>query len=98
MRLTIYYPDATSRTFESASLHSVLIGAQRAGVPLRHDCGGKALCGTCRVRIESGKGSPILERERDRLQALGAGDTERLACQLHPAGDMTLSAVLPLKT
>jgi ferredoxin len=97
MTLTIHYQDRPSVSFDSTALVSVLVGAQRAGVSLRHDCGGKAQCGTCRVFVESGKGSPVLEREKERLQAVGAAAGQRLACQMHPAGDLTLRAILPLK-
>jgi adenylate cyclase len=88
--------DGSRATIEVSPAFSILIAAQRAGAALRHDCGGKALCGTCRVRVISGTLSPVLERERLRLDAVGAGPGVRLACQARPGSNLSLEAVLPL--
>ncbi len=78
---------------------SILTSLLKAGRPIRHDCGGKALCGTCRVRVLEGAAalSPVSDRERARLAAAGAAPGERLACQAHAARDAELEAVLPLE-
>lgn len=78
---------------------SILTSLLKAGRPIRHDCGGKALCGTCRVRVREGAGalSPVSDRERTRLAAVGAAPDERLACQAHAARDAEIEAVLPLE-
>lgn len=78
---------------------SILTSLLKAGSPIRHDCGGKALCGTCRVRVLEGAGSlsPVSDRERARLAAVGAAPGERLACQAHAARDAEIEAVLPLE-
>ena len=89
--------DGTETSFEVSPAFSILVAAQRAGAPLRHDCGGKALCGTCRVRVVSGILSPAGNREQERLAAVGAGPGVRLACQARPGSDLSLEAVLPLK-
>jgi len=97
--------DRPSANFEASPVYSILVAAQRSGVPLRHDCGGKAQCGTCRVKVLSGRLSPMEERERIRLEAVGAlpGQTDgggavyRLACQSRPGSDLELEAVLPLE-
>jgi ferredoxin len=90
------------RRFETmaAPLDSVLVAFEKSGIPLRHDCGGKALCGSCRVRLaEAGlRGlGPLGERERERLAALGeaADGSVRLACQLRSLRDLELVALLP---
>lgn len=88
-------PGQPDRSFQASPAVSVLVAAQREGAPLRHDCGGKALCGTCRVRVVSGKASPADGRERERLSAVGAGPGMRLACQLRAGTDMVLEAELP---
>ncbi len=88
--------DGSRTTIEVSPAFSILIAAQRAGAALRHDCGGKALCGTCRVRVISGTLSPVLERERVRLDAVEAGPGVRLACQARPGSNLSLEAVLPL--
>jgi len=63
---------------------TLLIGLMKAGASIRHDCGGKALCGTCRIKLEErGATSPMREKERLRLEALGESldGSVRLACQ-----------------
>ena len=82
--------------FNVSPAMSILVSVQRAGLPLRHDCGGKAQCGTCRVRVISGRLSPMGDRERLRLAAVSAGDGVRLACQARPGSDVELEAVMPL--
>ncbi len=79
---------------ESSAVLSLLNALVRGGARIRHDCGGKALCGTCRVRvIEARRGalSPIGERERARLDAVGAAADERLACQAYAVRDVTVA-------
>lgn len=106
-RIHLSAPDRPAADFEASPVYSILVAAQRSGVPLRHDCGGKAQCGTCRVRVLSGRLSPMGERERLRLEAVGAlagqqagtagnGPVFRLACQSRPGSDLELEAVLPL--
>ncbi|MFH2114682.1 MAG: 2Fe-2S iron-sulfur cluster-binding protein [Spirochaetota bacterium] len=102
-RIHLSAPDRPVADFEASPVYSILVAAQRNSVPLRHDCGGKAQCGTCRVRVLSGRLSPMGERERLRLEAVGAGQAGgngavyRLACQSRPGSDLELEAVLPLK-
>jgi len=71
---------------------SILNALVREGVKIRHDCGGKALCGTCKVRVVAGAAglSPVSERERLRLDAIGASPEERLACQSYAFRDVEL--------
>lgn len=95
-RARLSYADRPASEFETSLAMSILVSAGRAGVPLRHDCGGKAQCGTCRVRVISGVTSPMADRERVRLQAVRAGKDERLACQARAGSDLVLEAVLPL--
>lgn len=105
-RIHLAAPDRPATDFDASPVYSVLVAAQRSGVPLRHDCGGKAQCGTCRVKVLSGRLSPMGERERIRLEAVGAlsgqtvegeGPVYRLACQSRPGSDLVLEAVLPLE-
>ena len=79
---------------DAGPLVSILNALLVAGVRIRHDCGGKALCGTCAVRvIAGGEGlSPVGQREADRLAAGGRlGPSRpsgfRLACQARAARD-----------
>ena len=74
---------------------SVLNLLLREGIPISHSCGGKALCGTCRVRVisEEGKTAPlngIGPREAERLRALNLNPPYRLACQIYARSDVTI--------
>ena len=75
---------------------SILNTLSREGVPIQHVCGGKAQCGTCRIRVIEGHKnlSPINERERIRLQAIGNPKDVRLACQTYAFGDITIEILL----
>ncbi|MBL8965433.1 MAG: (2Fe-2S)-binding protein [Spirochaetaceae bacterium] len=81
----------------SAAL-TLLVALQRGGLRHRSDCGGKALCGTCRVRVLAGGDglSPMTERERARLEAVGEplDGSVRLACQARAARDAEIQAIL----
>lgn len=51
-------------------------------------CGGAMHCRMCRVHIDNvSAGSPCGTRERDVLHIQGAGDDERLACQVRVIDD-----------
>ncbi|MBP7096665.1 MAG: (2Fe-2S)-binding protein [Spirochaetia bacterium] len=82
--------DGSVRVVENSPARSVLTSLLLAGVPIRHDCGGIARCGTCRVRV-GGEGaglSAIGASERERLEALKAPTGDRLACQARTARDL----------
>ncbi|HET7838523.1 MAG TPA: 2Fe-2S iron-sulfur cluster-binding protein [Rectinemataceae bacterium] len=92
---------------ETSPAFSILNSLLSAGVEIRHDCGGKALCGTCRLRVLSGASglSPIGPREAERLDAIrasgaippssGTGDgTIRLACQAHASREAEVEIML----
>lgn len=75
---------------------SLLVAIQRAGAYIRHDCGGRARCGTCRLEVEGGGLSPMGEEERLRLEALGI-ETDgrvRLACRTHASRDLSARGCL----
>lgn len=86
---------------EGSPAVSLLNNLLRAGVRISHLCGGKAGCGTCRVRFISGEAlaSPMGERERARL-AGGDGtlpEHVRLACQTHVRGEVSIRVLAPGK-
>ena len=69
----------------------------RASVPLSTSCGGRGICGTCRVRVVASAERLEAPEARERLllgpERLGAG--ERLACRtLLPAGRIEIARVL----
>ncbi|GAB1431893.1 hypothetical protein MASR2M29_05180 [Spirochaetota bacterium] len=101
-KITLHYPRDSSgkkpktASFDASPAISVLVAAWKEGHALRHDCGGRAQCGTCRVQLLSGRMSPMGEKERQKLDELGAGKTERLACQARAGSDLELKAVFPV--
>jgi ferredoxin len=80
--------DAVSASPAVSLLNSLLA----AGVRIRHDCGGKAFCGTCAVRIVAGAAalSPQAPPEAARLEATGRPSGFRLACQARAARDVEI--------
>ena len=75
---------------------SVLEASRLHGIPHLSLCGGRARCSTCRVRVQGPPASlPPMERsERDTLVRIGAGPDTRLACQLKPSGDISVTPLL----
>jgi class 3 adenylate cyclase/nitrite reductase/ring-hydroxylating ferredoxin subunit len=69
---------------------TLLAAALRSGIPLTHACGGRAKCSTCRVWVLDGLDavSPRTEAEVILADRLTFGDEVRLACQLHPQGNL----------
>ena len=88
-RLTI---ENTGRVLALSPAISILNTLMREGIPIKHVCGGKAQCGTCRVTILSGAEhlSRIQPREARRLAASGNPEGVRLACQTYAFGDITI--------
>lgn len=71
---------------------TILEAAKARGVSLASCCGGRALCTTCRVMIESGLEalSDIGEYEHDMLELLDIGPAYRLGCQARVDGDVVV--------
>jgi adenylate cyclase len=64
----------------------------RADVPIAHDCGGKARCSTCRVRIIDGQDGLSVRSTKERVIAdrLELPAEIRLACQTYAERPVTL--------
>ena len=77
---------------EGSAAISLLNTLLRAGIAIDHRCGGKAQCGTCRVRVVDGMEhtSPRREAELAKLEKFGSPPDLRLACQTYIAGDVTI--------
>lgn len=78
----VVYADGSHASFTTTLQSSLLLAAMRNNVYIRHECGGKAQCGMCRVKVISGKAAPKEARETAVLERLNAKPDERLACQL----------------
>ena len=76
---------------------SVLEISQMNRIPHASVCGGRARCSTCRVRVLEGLEHlpPASGTEQQVLRRVGAPANVRLACQLRPTADLTISTLLP---
>lgn len=90
--LRVRYPGRTVRVPRG---WSVLEASRGHAIAHASQCGGRARCSTCRVRVTEGLehcDAPGEDEQRT-LTRIHAAPDVRLACQLRPAGDV---AVLPL--
>jgi uncharacterized 2Fe-2S/4Fe-4S cluster protein (DUF4445 family) len=69
---------------------SLLSAAQAAGIALIAICGGEGLCQECRVRLISGKLTPLTLVEEDSLEPADLKNGFRLACQASPLSDVKI--------
>jgi adenylate cyclase len=76
---------------------TVLEASRARGVPHAAVCGGRGRCSTCRVRVTQGAASlpPPSAGELKVLQRVGAAPNVRLACQLRPTANLTVTPLLP---
>lgn len=66
-------------------------------IPHASVCGGRARCSTCRVRVVEGHETlpPPTETEITVLKRVAAPANVRLACQLRPTANLTISTLMP---
>jgi len=90
--ISISYPGRTVRVPRG---WSVLEASRSFHLPHASMCGGRARCSTCRVQVTAGQDCcpAAAKDEQATLQRIGAAADVRLACQLRPAGDIS---VVPL--
>ena len=90
---------ANGRILEVPVGRSILEAVRAAGIPHASICGGRGRCTTCRVRV--GRGLETLPEpnglERQALARIKADPNVRLACQTKPAGDLSVSPLIPAK-
>jgi adenylate cyclase len=94
-RVRITYNDG--REVQVPRGFSVLEASRFAGIPHASVCGGRGRCSTCRVRVSAG-GSllPLPSAGEQRvLDRVGAAPNVRLACQLRPTADISVTPLLP---
>lgn len=92
--ITLRYPD---RAVQVPRGFSVLEASRAHGIAHLSRCGGRARCSTCRVRVHAAPGdlAPPGRDERQTLARVQAPPGVRLACQLRPRGDATVTPLLP---
>ena len=94
-RIRITYPEAIEVQVPRG--FSVLEASRFARIPHASVCGGRGRCSTCRIRVSHGLARQPLpsEAEQKVLQRVGAPPNVRLACQLRPTGDISVTPLLP---
>lgn len=80
-----------NRQVAVAPEQTLLAAAIAAKIPLRHDCGGRGACGTCRVEVLRGGQNltSITDPEKYHLEDL-LRQGWRLACQVRPTGPLAV--------
>ena len=88
--ITVRYPD---RAVQVPLGFSVLEASRAHGIAHLSRCGGRARCSTCRVRVQAAPGvlPPPGRDERLTLARVQAPPDVRLACQLRPRGDISVT-------
>jgi ferredoxin len=97
MKVIFRFPDGSEAEVEGYSQLNLLAHAQIAERSLQSRCGGHCECSTCRIRLVSGRLSPMRDEERELLTRVGAlNDGMRLACQAfpEPTGNSETDAVV----
>ena len=93
--MTLTYPQGRRVTVRRGT--SILEASRNAGIPHASVCGGRGRCSTCRVRVGSGREDlpPPGEDKARVLRRVGAAANVRLACQVRPEHDLTITPLLP---
>jgi adenylate cyclase len=93
-RVCITYP--SGRAIQVPRGFSVLEASRFAGIAHASVCGGRGRCSTCRVRVAGSPALPPASAAEQRvLDRVGAPRSVRLACQLRPTGDISVTPLLP---
>lgn len=69
---------------------NLLDAARQAGVEIVASCSGIGICGTCKVKLVSGRLSPLTPMEEDTLTKEEIAGGLRLACQAEPLSHVRL--------
>jgi adenylate cyclase len=93
-RIRITYPGGLQVALPNGL--TVLEASRLFGIPHTSVCGGRGRCSTCRVRVTHGLESlpAAKSAELKVLQRVGAPPNVRLACQLRPTADLSVSPLV----
>jgi adenylate cyclase len=94
-QLRLRYQDRTTVPVRRGM--TVLEALRAARIPHASVCGGRGRCSTCRVHIDAGaEHLPVPEEDELRvLRRIAAPASVRLACQLRPRADLSVTPLLP---
>ena len=90
------------RTFEVETGKKLVLALEDNGVNILHQCGGHAICTTCRVEILEGDYLEINKKEKKAFANKGIGDLLiddclRLSCQILVNGDITVRPIMTVE-
>jgi adenylate cyclase len=93
--LRLQYQDGTTVPIRRGM--TVLEALRAARIPHASVCGGRGRCSTCRVHIDAGAEHLPAPHEDELkvLRRIAAPASVRLACQLRPVADLSVTALLP---
>jgi len=84
----LFQPDG--RTVEVDAGRTVLDAARKAGIHLNAPCGGKGVCGNCKVQVTNADDLPVTDADREHFREGEREQGYRLACQLRVTRDLTV--------
>lgn len=92
----VFEPEGRRVTAQPASVLDI---AREAGVTLRSDCGGRGVCGKCRVVVTGGNAelNPPTDKEIKHLSGEELASGYRLACQVYVSSGR-LTVLVPLES
>ncbi len=73
--------------------NTLLRAAHKAGLIIKHPCGGKGICGACVVRVRSGTLNAPAPEEIAYLGAEKITEGYRLACLAEADGDVEIELI-----
>ena len=96
-RLQITYPNGVTVKIPKGT--TILEASKSAGIPHKSVCGGRGRCTTCRIKVVSHEGNlpKAGVHELRAINKASLGDSIRLACQLQPNSDLTVTPLLDPK-
>lgn len=81
-------------TLNCRANQSILSVIQESGLPFYSPCGGKGICGKCKVKIKKGNVSELSDVERRLLNETEIQDGVRLACQTRIVSGKTIVEII----
>ena len=85
-RLVLTIGEAAAGVVDAACGETLLAALLRAGTGIRHICGGRCACGTCRIALDPEWVARLPAPSRNEARLLGvlagANAAHRLACQI----------------
>jgi adenylate cyclase len=95
-RVSLVYPSGKTVQIRPGAM-TVLEASRLGGIPHASVCGGRGRCSTCRVRLGPGAEAvaPPSDDEHRVLKRVAAAPGVRLACQIRPTGNLSVTPLLP---